>query len=77
LNRDLASEREVVVDWGDLAPSRVLACETLTGADLRASNTSEEPRLVAPCPLDPPRPGATMTLKLPPRSYSVAHVATT
>jgi alpha-N-arabinofuranosidase len=77
LNRDLATEREVVVDWGDFAPSRVLACETLTGADLKASNSFEEPRLVAPRPLDPPRPAATMAFKLPPRSYSVAHVATT
>jgi alpha-N-arabinofuranosidase len=76
LNRDLASEREVVLDWRDPKPSRVLACETLTGSDLKAANTFEQPRLVAPRPLDPPRPGSTMTFKLPPRSYSVAHIAT-
>jgi alpha-N-arabinofuranosidase len=77
LNRDLASEREVVLDWRDFKPSRVLACETLTGSDLKAANTFEQPRLVAPRPLEPPRPGATMTFKLPPRSYTVAHIATT
>jgi alpha-N-arabinofuranosidase len=76
LNRDLESEREVRVEWRDISPSRVLACETLTGSDLKAANTFEEPTLVAPRPLDPPRPRATMTFKLPPRSYSVAHIAT-
>jgi alpha-L-arabinofuranosidase len=76
LNRDLSSERELRVDWRDLTPSRVLACETLTGSDLKAANTFEQPKLVAPRPLDPPRPGPTMTFKLPRASYSVAHLAT-
>jgi alpha-N-arabinofuranosidase len=76
LNRDLDSERELTLDWRDMAPSRVLACETLTGPDLKAANTFEQPTRVVPRPLDPPRPGSTMTFKLPPRSYSVAHVAT-
>jgi alpha-N-arabinofuranosidase len=76
LNRDLTSERELVVDWRDPTPSRVLACETLTGADLKAANTFEQPARVAPRPLEPPRPGSTMTFKLPRASYSVAHLAT-
>jgi alpha-N-arabinofuranosidase len=76
MNRDLDSERELTLDWRDIAPSRVLACETLTGPDLKAANTFERPTLVVPRPLDPPRPGSTMTFKLPPRSYSVAHLAT-
>ena len=76
LNRDLASERELSVEWRDPAPSRVLACETLTASDLKAANTFEQPKLVAPRPLEPPRPGSTMAFKLPPRSYSVAHIAT-
>lgn len=75
LNRDLNGEREVVLDWGDLKPTRVVACETLTGTDLKAFNTFEEPRRVAPQPLDPPAPGSRMTFKLPPRSYSVAQLA--
>jgi alpha-L-arabinofuranosidase len=76
LNRDLESERELKIDWRDLTPSRVLDAQTLTGSDLKAANTFEQPKLVAPAPLDAPKPGPSMTFKLPPRSYSVAHVAT-
>jgi alpha-N-arabinofuranosidase len=76
LNRDLEGERELVLDCRDLTPTRVLASETLTGADLKAANTFERPTLVAPRPLEAPPPGSTMTFKLPPRSYSVAHLAT-
>ena len=75
LNRDLNGERELVLDWGDLTPTRVVTCETLTGADLKAFNTFEEPRRVVPQPLDAPAPGSRMTFKLPPRSYSVAQLA--
>jgi alpha-L-arabinofuranosidase len=77
LNRDLQSERELVLDWRDPTPTRVLACETLTGTDLKAANTFEKPTLVSPRALDAPGPGPRMTFKLPPRSYSVAHIATT
>ena len=76
LNRDLDSERELTLDWRDPTPTRVLACETLTGSDLKAANTFAQPRLIVPRPLDAPRPGSRMTFKLPPRSYSVAHLAT-
>lgn len=76
LNRDLESERELVLDWHDPSPTRVLACETLTGPDLKAANTFEKPTLVAPKKLDAPQVGSKMTFKLPPRSYSVAHIAT-
>jgi alpha-N-arabinofuranosidase len=76
LNRDLESERELVLDWRDPAPVRVLACETLTGLDLKACNTFDQPRLVVPRTLEAPRAGASMTFKLPARSYSVAHIAT-
>ncbi len=76
LNRDLEAERDLTLDWRDKAPSRVLACETLTGSDLKAANTFEQPKRVVPRPLDAPRAGSTMTFKLPPRSYSVALLAT-
>jgi alpha-L-arabinofuranosidase len=76
LNRDLTGERELQLDWHDLTPSRVLVCETLTGSDLKAANSFERPTLVAPRALEPPRVGSKMTFKLPPRSYSVAHIAT-
>jgi alpha-L-arabinofuranosidase len=77
LNRDLDGERELALEWRDITPTRVLACETLTGADLKAFNTFEEPRRVAPQRLEPPAAGARMTFKLPARSYTVAQLATT
>jgi alpha-N-arabinofuranosidase len=76
LNRDLESERELILDWRDPSPTRVLACETLTGSDLKAFNTFEKPTLVSPRQLDAPKIGSKMTFKLPPRSYSVAQFAT-
>jgi alpha-L-arabinofuranosidase len=77
LNRDLEGERELVVEWKDMTPTRVLACETLTGPDLKAFNTFDEPTRVAPQRLEPPAPGTRMTFKLAPRSYTVAHIAVT
>ena len=76
LNRDLETGREVAFEWRNPAPTRVLACETLTGADLKAFNTFERPALLAPQRLAAPQPGSTMTFKLPARSYTVAHIAT-
>jgi alpha-N-arabinofuranosidase len=75
LNRDLANERELTLEWDDVVPTRVLACETLTGTDLKAFNTFEAPRRVVPQALPPPVAGARMTLKLPPRSYTVVHLS--
>jgi alpha-L-arabinofuranosidase len=75
LNRDLDGEREVVLDFLDLVPVRVLTCETLTGTDLKAVNTFADPRRVAPQRLDPPAAGSRMTFKLPPRCYTSAHLA--
>ncbi len=76
LNRDLEAERELVLDWRDPKPSQVLTCLTLTGPDLKAFNTFEQPKQVAPRPLDAPAAGARMTFKLPARSYTVAQLAT-
>jgi alpha-L-arabinofuranosidase len=53
----------------------VLACETLTGGDLKAFNTFEQPRNVAPQQLDAPAAAGRMTFKLPAGSYTVAHLA--
>ena len=77
LNRDLQGEREIALEWRDVTPTRVLACETLTGTDLKAFNSFEQPRRVAPQRLDAPAAGARMTFKLPPRSYTVAQLAAT
>src|SRR4029077_7537419 len=48
LNRDVDAEREVLLDWRDKTPARVLACETLTGTDLKAFNTFEQAQRVVP-----------------------------
>ncbi len=77
LNRDLTNDRELSVTWTGSAPTRVLALETLTGPDLKASNSFEQPNRVTPQRLDPPKPGAKMIFRLPPRSYTSAHLATT
>jgi alpha-L-arabinofuranosidase len=69
-------ERELVLDWYDPEPSRILSCETLTGPEMKAVNTFEESGRVVPRPLDAPKPGRTMTLKLPPGSYTVLSLAT-
>jgi len=77
LNRDLDVERELQLDWRGATPTRVLTCETLTGPDLQAFNTFEQPRRVRPERLDAPPPAARMTFRLPARSYTVAHLAMT
>jgi alpha-N-arabinofuranosidase len=77
LNRDVEGEREVVLEWADLMPTRVIACETLTGSDLKTFNTFEQPKTVVPQRLDAPAPATRMSFKLPPRSYTVVQVGTT
>jgi alpha-N-arabinofuranosidase len=75
LNRDTDRERQVVVEWNDVVPSTVLACNTLTGPDLKAFNTFADPQRVAPQPLPAPAPSNRMTFALPPRSYTAVHFA--
>jgi alpha-N-arabinofuranosidase len=70
-NRDLTSEREVTLVWRENPPSRVHDCQTLTGTDLKATNTFEEPRRVIPQRLESPTVGPRMALKLPARSYTL------
>ena len=75
LNRDLERDREVEVRFANLTPTRVVQAQTITGPDLKATNTFENPDTVAPQTLDVPQPGASMTLTLPARSYSVVQLA--
>jgi len=77
LNRDSDAEREVALDWRETTPTRVLVCETLTGSDLKAFNTFEQPQRVVPRALESPKPGNRMSFKLPARSYTVLQLATT
>jgi alpha-N-arabinofuranosidase len=76
LNRDTSGERELILEWKETTPTRVIACQTLTGPDLKAFNTFEQPKQVVPRALDAPQAGARMTFKLPPGSYTVAQIAT-
>jgi alpha-L-arabinofuranosidase len=75
LNRDLANERELALSFEDVTPSRILACETITGSDLKAFNTFEDPNKVVIQKLDAGSAGGKMSMKLPPRSYTVVHLA--
>jgi alpha-N-arabinofuranosidase len=76
LNRDIDGEREVVLEWQDVTPAKVLVCETLTGPDLKAFNTFAQPRNVGPQRLEPPAAAPRMTFKIPARSYTVVHLTT-
>jgi len=75
LNRDTAAERDLTLTWQSPVPKRVLACETLTGKDMKAINTFTQPTNVVPRRLDAPAAGPTMTLRLPAGSYTVLHLA--
>jgi alpha-N-arabinofuranosidase len=75
LNRDLANERELALTFEDITPSAVLAVETITGPDLKAFNTFENPNKVVSTRLDGVKAGANMSVKLPARSYTVVHLA--
>jgi alpha-N-arabinofuranosidase len=75
LNRDLEKAREVELNWHDLTPSKVNSCQTMTGSDLKASNSFEQPNKVVPQPLEAPKPGSRMTFQAPARSYSVISLA--
>jgi alpha-N-arabinofuranosidase len=76
LNRDTTRERDAAIVWQSPTPSKVLACQTIAGPDLKARNTFEQPTNVVPRNLDAPQPGSSMTFRLPAGSYTVAHLAT-
>ncbi len=71
LNRDLNKAREVEVVWREAPPARVVFSQVLTGPDLKAFNSFENPNRVAPQPFDAPKTGARTLLQLPARSYTV------
>jgi alpha-N-arabinofuranosidase len=75
LNRDLANERELALTFEDVTPASVVTAETITGSDLKAFNTFEQPNKVVATKLDGVKAGGKMTIKLPPRSYSVVQLA--
>ena len=75
LNRDLEKPREVEITWRDIVPAKITACQTITGNDLKAVNTFDQPRSVVPQNLEAPTLGPKMTLQVPARSYSVVSLA--
>jgi len=68
-NRDLAKAREVEFVWEGVAPTRVIEAMVLTGDDLKAANSFEAPKRVAPRELAKPTVKAgKMTFEVPARS---------
>ncbi len=71
LNRDLANRRAVEIDWQGVTPVKLLNSMTLTGNDLKAFNTFDSPRQVAPQAFDKPATSAGRSrFEVPPRSYT-------
>jgi alpha-L-arabinofuranosidase len=71
LNRDLAKPHAVEIVWEGFSP-RTADVVVLTGNDLKAINTFENPTQVAPQKAEKPSTaGGRTTLELPPRSYTV------
>jgi alpha-N-arabinofuranosidase len=71
LNRDLEKPRDLEIAWHDVVPTKVSACQTITGNDLKAVNTFDQPAKVAPQNLEVPKLGSKMTVQVPARSYTV------
>ena len=75
LNRDLSKARDVEIDWHDLTPSKVTNSWTLTGNDLKAVNSFEQPNRVVPQKYEAPSVRQKMTFQVPARSYTVVTLA--
>ncbi len=71
LNRDLAKARDVEIVWRETPPERVLFSQVLTGNDLKAFNSFDNPTKVAPQPFEPPKLGTKTAVQVPARSYTV------
>ncbi len=72
LNRDLARNHAIEIQWQDMAPGRLLNSTVLTGSDLKASNTFDSPQRVVPQAFEKPATAAGRTrFEAPARSYTV------
>src|SRR6204780_5445272 len=72
LNRDLQKAHDVEVVWEDQAPTRVLTTTVLTGDDLKAVNSFQSPKKVAPQSLAKPTTTNGRTkFEVPARSYTM------
>jgi alpha-L-arabinofuranosidase len=61
----------VEIVWREAPPQKVLFAKILTGPDLKAFNSFENPTRVAPQLFETPKQGARTILQVPARSYSV------
>src|SRR5712691_5786685 len=72
LNRDLSKPHVVEIDWQDKTPGQVLVSSVLSGTDLKAFNSFEAPKNVAPQAFDKPSTtGGRTKFEVPARSYTV------
>jgi alpha-L-arabinofuranosidase len=72
LNRDLSKAHAVEIQWQDKTPGSVVVSSLLTGSDLKAFNSFESPKKVAPQDFGKPSTTAGRTrFEVPPRSYTV------
>ncbi|MBN1125958.1 MAG: alpha-N-arabinofuranosidase [Sedimentisphaerales bacterium] len=71
LNRDLNKARDVEVIWREAAPDKVGFSQVLTGRDLKAFNSFENPNKVAPQPFEAPKTGSKTKFQVPAHSYTV------
>jgi len=71
LNRDLDKPHDIEIVWREAPPARVHFSQVLTGPDLKAFNSFEDPKKVAPQPFEAPKAGAKTIIQVPARSYTV------
>jgi alpha-N-arabinofuranosidase len=72
LNRDLAKQHTVELNWQDKSPGQVLTSLVLTGDDLKASNSFDAPQRVVPQTMAKPATNNGRTkFEVPPRSYTI------
>jgi alpha-N-arabinofuranosidase len=72
LNRDLAKSHDVEVVWEDSASARVISASVLTGDDLKASNSFQAPKRIAPQSFPASAAaGGKSKFEVPARSYTV------
>jgi alpha-N-arabinofuranosidase len=72
LNRNLVKAHVVEVTWEDVVPSRAVASFLLTGDDLKAVNSFQNPQRIAPVSFEKPSvAGGRTRFEVPARSYTV------
>ena len=77
LNRDLDNSRTFEVNWQSMSPTRVIDSQVITGPDLKATNTFDQPNKVVPAKAPAPKLGGSKTvIEVPAKSYNLFVFAT-